>query len=310
MKKSVLIISVLSLLLLVACQPTAPQSREEAFVREFRVGNQGLSLRFVPNLPPQRLFSGEAFGALVEIENRGTYIVGGPGDKVHLAGFDPTIITGISSFGEQIPLLEGRTQYLPQGGLGSISFEGVTRLLQDRYPVTLIASACYGYETRAFANVCIDPNPYAPRVRQRVCVPQNVGLGGGQGAPIAVNRVEVLASPGITRFKIHVQNVGGGEVFRQGTQYLAKCSPYSEGIAYDEIDYVELTDVIVSGVSLKHSCKPLDRGHIRLNKGVGMAFCEFALPRGAAAYMTPVTIVLRYGYRNTIMHQMEILPTI
>lgn len=309
MKKRTLFFVLGVLFLLGACR--APETKEEAmFVPEFRVGTQGVVMRFVPNQPPPRLFSGEELNALIELENRGTYTVGGPADKVYLSGFDPTIITGISTFGEQIPVLEGRSQFVPQGGFGSVSFEGLTRLLKDRYPVTLIANACYGYETVAAANVCVDPNPFAPTVRQKVCTPRNVPLSGGQGAPVAVSLVEVQASPGTTRFKIHVQNVGGGEVFRSGTQYLAKCSPYTEGLAFDEIGYVELADVLISGVSIKHTCKPLDRGHVRLSNNQGVVFCEFSLPRAAAPYVTPLTVILRYGYRDTIMTRLEILPTI
>lgn len=310
MKWRTVVVLLLVLVFLAACRPQ-PQTRDAAqFLPEFRVGTQGLAMRFVPNLPPPRVFSGETLGVMIELENRGTYTVGGPGDKVYLSGFDPTIIAGISTFGEQIPVLEGRSQYVPQGGFGTIGFEGITRVLNNRYPVVLVANACYGYETVAAANVCIDPSPFSATVRQKVCVPQNVPLGGGQGAPVAVSLAELQPSPGTTRFKIHVQNVGGGEVFRAGTTHLAKCSPYTEGLAFDEIDYVELADVLISGVSIKHTCKPLDKGHIRLTNGQGMVFCELSVPRSAAAYVTPLTVVLRYGYRDTIVQPIEVLPTI
>jgi hypothetical protein len=288
-----------------------PATKDEAsFLQEFRRGTEGISMRFVQNLPPRRLFSGEELPAVLEIENRGTFTVGGPGDRVYLTGFDPAIITGISPAGEQIPLLEGRSQFVTQGGFDTVDFKGVTRILQDRYPVRLLATACYAYETVAAANVCIDPNPFAPAIRQKVCVPAPVSLGGGQGAPVAVQLVEVDASPGKTRFKITIQNAGGGEVFRAGGQMLGKCAPTGPGLGFDEIDYVELTDVIVSGVSIRGSCRPLDTGHIRLTNGRGLVYCEFDRPRGDAAYVTPLTVVLRYGYRQSLVHDMEILPNV
>ncbi len=266
-------------------------------------------MRFAQNLPPTRLFSGEELGLVLELENRGTYTIGGPGDRIYLSGFDPTIISGISPAGEQIPLLEGRSQFITQGGFDTVAFKAQTKLLRDRYPVRLLATACYGYETVATGNVCIDPNPYAAAIRQRVCVPQNVGLGGGQGAPLAVNLIEIDASPGKTRFKIHIANVGAGEVFRSGGQMLNKCSPYGGGLGFDEIDYVELADVIVSGTSIRGSCRPLDQGHIRITNNQGLVYCEFDRARGEAAYVTPLTVVLRYGYRTSLFHNMEILPS-
>lgn len=309
MRKAILLGMILLLTVLASCR--APiQTREQAeFAPEFRVGSQGLVMRFAQNMPPRKLFSGEELLAVIELENRGTFTIGGPGDRVYLSGFSPNIISGISPAGEQMPLLEGRTQFIQQGGFDSIAFQATTRYLEDRYPVRLLATACYAYETVAPANVCIDPDPYAPAIRQRVCFPQNVPLGAGQGAPISVSLVEVDAAPGRTRFKIHINNVGGGEVFRAGGDPLNRCGPGGE-LGFDEIEYVELADVIIDGISIRGSCRPLDRGHIRLTNGRGLVYCEYDRPRGQAAYGTPMTIVLHYGYRTGLIHDMEILPSI
>jgi len=310
MRKTMLF-GIVLLLILASCRAAAPQTKEQAagFAQEFRRGTEGLYMRFAQNLPPQRLFSGEELLVLLELENRGTFTLGGPGDRVYISGFSPNIISGISPAGEQIPLLEGRSQFITQGGFDTVKFQAATRFLEDRYPVTLLATACYAYETVAPLTVCVDPNPYAPVIRQRVCVPQNVPMGSGQGAPIAVKTVEVDASPGRMRFKIHVQNVGGGEVFRAGVQMLGKCGP-GGGLGFDEIDFVELADVIVDGISIRGSCKPLDNGHIRLTNGQGLVYCEYDRPRGEAAYVAPMTIVLHYGYRMGLFHNMEILPSV
>jgi hypothetical protein len=308
MRKAVLVCGILLLLVLASCKSAAPQERP-TFAQEFRRGNQGLFMRFAQNLPPLRLFSGEQLAMVLEVENRGTYTIGGPGDRIYVSGFSPNIISGISPAGEQLPLLEGRSQFVNQGGFDTVSFKAETRVLQDRYPVRLLATACYGYETVAPGTVCIDPLPYAPAIRQKVCVPQNVQLGGGQGAPVAVSLIETDASPGKTRFKIHISNVGGGEVFRAGAQMLNKCAP-GGGLGFDEIDYVELTDVIVDGVSIRGSCRPLDAGHVRLTNGQGLVYCEYDRPRGEAAYVAPITAVLRYGYRSGLFQDLEILPSI
>lgn len=309
MQKPLLLLSIVVLVLLASCKPTGTPS--QAFVQEFRTGSQGLSMRFAQNLPPTRLFSGEELATVLELENKGTYTIGTPGDRIYLSGFDPNIISGISPAGEQIPLLEGRTQFITQGGFDTVAFKARTLLLKDKYPVRLLATACYGYETVATAIVCIDPKPYAPVATPKVCTPQNVQLGGGQGAPIAVTLVETDASPGKTRFKIHVQNVGGGEVFRSGGQMLGKCGPVGGGLSItDEISYVELKDVIVSGVSIRGNCRPLDKGHVRLTNGQGIVYCEFTQPRGDAAYSSPLIVVLKYGYTQSLIKDVEILPSI
>lgn len=308
MRKAILIFGIILIIVLAGCRKAGTTERP-TFVEQFRKGSEGLAIRFAQNMPPQRLFSGEQLGIALEVENKGTFTVGGPGDRIYISGFDPNIISGISPAGEQIPLLEGRSQFISQGGFDTVTYKANTRILTDRYPVRLLATACYEYETIASGNVCIDPNPYSPAIMQRVCTPQNVALGGGQGAPIAVNQIEVDASPRKTRFKIHAQNVGGGEVFRSGGMMLNKCGPGGQ-LGFDEIDYVELVDVSVSGVSIRASCRPLDAGHIRLTNRQGVVYCEFDKPSGEAAYVTPITVVLRYGYRNSLFYDMEILPSV
>lgn len=297
-----------SLLLIVLLAGCAQRGKDkEAFFREYRTGTQGLSINFVQNLPPPRIYDTEEFNAMIEVFNKGAFEVGGPGDRIYISGYDPTIITGIPTTGAQIPKIEGKTQFTPEGAMDTITFKGtISRLLTDKVPVRLLTTACYGYETLASANVCIDPQPFGPTVRQKVCTAQSVATG-SQGAPIAVTNVQLEPRPGATGFKITVSNSGGGDVFRYGAQYLQKCSPYDQkGLELDEIDYVLLADVAVSGVSIKNSCKPLDNGHIRLSGGQGSIYCQLTNIRGSTAYITPITITLKYGYRNVLFKDFEI----
>ncbi len=298
-------------LILTAC---AQQGQtEEPQTQEFRYGTEGILLRFAPNLPPPVLFDTEPFHALLEIENRGTYSVGNPGDRIYLSGFDPTNIQGIDSSGIPIPPLEGRGPFIPEGGFDTLSFRGRIRSLYDKridkYDATLLATACYGYETVASANVCVDPNPFAPTSQQKICTPTSVGTG-SQGAPIGVTSVDVTAAPGRTRFAITIQNLGAGDVFRYGGQFLNNCNPYSGGLSFEDLGYIQVADVSISGTSILQTCKPLDTtGHLRLSGGLGTLYCEFTQPVGQSAYTTPLNVVLRYGYRESIIQNIQIRPT-
>lgn len=307
MKKSVLVIFLL--VLLVAC---AARKAKEAQPVDFRSGSQGLMLTFVPNLPPPKIFDREPFNAMVQVENRGTSNVGAPYDRIYLSGFDNTIITGINTYGEQIPVMEGRGPFMPQGGIDTVNFRATIQSLSgkriDKYQPTILATACYNYETIASAQVCIDPNPYSATSVQRVCTPGSVGTG-SQGAPIAVTTVNVEPSPGKTRFTIRIQNVGGGDVFRFGPQYMDSCSPYNPGLGFDEVDFLQVGEVSVSDVSIRETCKPIDNtGHIRLTNGQATLFCEYSGMREQSPYLTPLNVILRYGYRQSIARQIEIRP--
>ena len=310
MKKSVLIV-LLVLVLLFGC--AVKKTTKEQQPTFFRSGSQGLFLSFIPNLPPPKLFDRDPFNVMIQVENKGTSPVGGPGDRLYLSGFDNSIITGINTYGEQIPPMDGRGPYMPQGGLETVNFRGVIQSLTgkriDKYQPMILVTACYNYETIDSEQVCIDPNPYAPTSVQKVCTPMHVGTG-SQGAPIAVTGVDVDAAPGKTRFTITIRNVGGGDAFKMGGQYLDKCSPYNPGLGFDEVDYVQLADVSISGISIRPSCKPVDpsTGHIRLSNGGATLFCEYEEPMGQSPYLTPLNIILHYGYRQSIAKQVEIRP--
>lgn len=309
MRKRVFLAIVL-VLLVAGCAGFQGKSKTQAegLLREFRAGTQGVQLNFVNNLPPFRNFDVDPFMTVVEIFNRGAAEVGTAGDRVYLSGFDPGIISGIPTTGEQIPQIEGKNQFNLDGGFDTVSFRGtVRRLTSDRYPVKLVATACYNYETIASQNICVDPDPFSV-TKSKVCVPQTVSTG-SQGAPIAVTSVELEPRPRKTVFKINLANSGGGDVFRFGTGALQRCSPYDpQGLQFDEVDYVQLADVEVSGQSIRQGCKPLDQGHLRLTNGKGVVYCEFT-PTSGSAFVTPLTVTLRYGYRTQIFKDIEIWKT-
>ncbi len=304
MRKIILLLVLL--IFLASCQPGKEVQKGE-FQSEFRTGTSGIRLNFVANHPPQRLFDTEDFSALIEVFNEGAFEVGGPGDKIFLSGFDNRIITGIPTTGKQIPKIEGKSSVNSRGGQDLLDFTGnVQRIIPERVPQTVLATACYTYETVANGNVCIDPDPFTPTLRRKVCTPTAVGLG-SQGAPISVTNVELDARRGKTGFRITVQNAGGGDPFRFGGEFLQKCNPYDPtGLKFRDVDYIMLADVLVGGQSIRGTCRPLDQMHIRLDNGVGTAYCEL-ITSGTNAYTSPITVVLRYGYRTTIQKDIAIL---
>lgn len=305
MKKWMVIVALL--VLVAACGQTGKRVDNA----NYRTGGEGVFFTLGTNLPPARAYDDQRLDVLVELENRGATDIGGAGDRVYLSGFDPRIITGIPYNGQQIPAMAGKDQYGP-GDKAFVSFSGVpvslTLLNIDKYTPRLQVTACYTYESIGTGNVCIDPDPHNINSRDKVCEPHNVGLG-TQGGPIAINTIEVNPSPGVTRFEFVVQNVGRGQPFRSGVQYLQKCSPNDAGLAYNEVDYVEVVDVNIAGISIKNSCRPLDQGHLRLQNGGGRIFCTFDHVPGSAAYVTPVTVRLRYGYRETIERDITLIQS-
>lgn len=306
MKRGALILLVLALAVLLAGCPRTGEPREN-----WRVGSQGVFMQIVPNLPPPRIYDDQPLELVVDMENLGAWDVGGPGDRVYLSGFDPNLITGIPITGELMPVMEGITQFGP-GGLGTVSFTGIVRSLNfrnvDRLVQPLLITSCYGYETLASDTVCIDPDPFSRSSEVKSCIARTAGMGGTQAAPVSVGPVQVEPSPGRTRFQISVTNVGGGDLYRPGGQYLQRCSPYSSAkLDFSDVDRVLVADVSVAGVSILPSCRPLVNGFLRMTNGRGQMFCELSNIQGASAFTTPLTVELKYGYRDTLARQVTIL---
>jgi len=307
MKKSVFAVVALCLLL-VACQGFGG-SKTTQTPQDFRFGTEGLSMSFMPNLPPPRVFENQPLTIMLRVENRGTFSLRQGDAQIYLSGFDTRIITGIPGTGKSVPPLEGRSQYVPQGGFDVVTFDStiasLTGLRADKFDAPLVAKACYKYETQAGGQVCIDPVPFTASRTQKVCTPGVVSLG-SQGAPIAVSAIGVEANPGRTRFAITVQNVGGGDVFLQ--KDMAKCSPSSGGFSYTDIDAVELVDVSVAGTSVKQSCRPVNNNIVRLVNGQATIYCELPT-QGQQAYVSSMNVYLRYGYSQSVSTRVEIRPT-
>ena len=305
MKRGIFLI--ILILLIIGCSNTRTNEPRE----NWRTGTQGLQVTMLPNLPPARLYDDQPVEVVLDLANKGATEVGSSSDRIYLSGFDQNIITGIPTNGQIIPLIEGKTEFGP-GGVGTLSFKGTIRALGfrnvDKYTPRLLVTTCYGYETVGSDNVCVDPDPYTSARTEKVCTPSSVSMGGSQGAPVSIGPVQVEASPGRTRFTISVTNVGGGDVFKPGANYLNKCSPYAdEGLQYTDADAVQVVDVSVAGVSMRPSCKPLDNGFLRLNSGRGTIYCEFSNIQGSSAYTTPLTVTLAYGYRQSLTRDLTIL---
>jgi hypothetical protein len=312
MKKAV--IALLIIILVVGCMGTS-RNTMQAGDENYRVGTNGLTLRFLPFSPPDRIFDDEELRVRLEVFNKGATDISGDA-MIYLSGFDPSIITGIGSGGVPVPDLEGKKFYRPEGDFDTVEIIGMIRDLQSRnidvYEPLLLVTACYRYETIADPEVCIDPDPFSTNIEDKVCDWRNSPAIGTQGAPIAVNHVEVEAQPSKTRFKIFVSNVGGGTVLRSGGDTLDRCNPYdTTKLDYDDIDYVHVDQVMLGDSDVTSTCRPLEDGELRLRtSGSGFMICEVDTEGGAgAAYTTPLVVSLSYNYRDTISKQIKIIQT-
>ncbi|MBI5066494.1 hypothetical protein HZA97_09780 [Candidatus Woesearchaeota archaeon] len=304
MRKIILLL--LFLAIFISCTTTGPGEPTS-----FRTGSQGVYINFVTNQPPLKIYDDESRASvLIEVQNLGAYSVGKQLDKIYLSGFDHNIVQPLDGAfnGKQIPNLEGKTAYTPTtSSRDFVEFVlSINPLSVSKYPFKTLATACYGYQTIAETIVCIDPNPFTRGVEKKACIPASVGLG-TQGGPIAVGNVNVDARKGKTVFTIRVSNVGGGDVFRRDA--MPQCSPYAQKeLDFNELDFVEVTDVIVGVESIKPTCKGLiNNNFLRLQGGSASFNCEVNTMNAGSEQVRPLIVKLDYAYRTTAFRDVEIV---
>lgn len=306
MKKVVLILTLM--LFVIACQQQPQGQQGGQFYEKFRTGAEGLTISFVSDQPPSKIFDTDEAFFVLNVENKGAKDVGYPGDRIYLSGFDPRILTGIPFTGSSIEKIEGKTSTSLVGGRGVAEFKAIlSKLPTESYETPIVATACYSYETIAEANICLDSDPrsYAQR---KVCTPTGLSLG-TQGAPVAVSSVDVSAVKGSATLKFKVRNAGIGDVFRFGGEYLTKCSPYVGLDRFNDLDRVQIFDVRVGAVSITPSCQ-LSDGNVRLINNEGIFTCKVDTRQfPATGAVTTLSVDLRYGYRNTLSRRLEVLRT-
>lgn len=309
----------LFLILLIMISGCKGKKDTQKALEEIRTGTQGLTITFLANNPPPTIHaeqdSGNDFDVILELRNKGAFPqpedrMPAPPGWLYISGYDPNVII----FGSPVqPFsgkpLDGKSTINPNGGVDLITFKGRVsygNLNVDRYEPTLLATACYGYRTVAEPSVCIDPDPYSTVSQKKVCQVQDISLT-SQGAPVTVTKIAEEAFAKKTQFRITMKNIGGGDVIKDDK--LDKCGPTGDKIGREDVDKVFIMGVRV-GVNVLNCGPFLDgdagilrpNGYVRLINGEGSVICEMydsQYGESKTAYTTPMTITLRYGYRNT-----------
>ncbi len=282
----------LILLFLVAC------AGEAEITEDAHVGSSGVKAEYIR--PTEFVLPGERVGFLIEVSNDGTSESSGAytiaSDPLVLQLQDPT--TGRFK-------LKGRTTFTPIGEKKVLSFKGRVSELAKREQTAEASvrfNMCYDYQTDATVSVCVDTRPEVDD--EKVCVPGPVSAGGGQGAPVGVELVEMKLLPGdiegvfVPRFTISVANLDQGVVLAQGIRNPCQ----GKGTLKEDFGRVGVRATL-SNVPLQ--CKPF-----KFNAGApGLNNVVCTLPEGVPdqpAYLAHLTTTLTYGYFDTIVQSITV----
>jgi len=300
-------LAILILLILVSgCRlitPRRPEPSEPEKI-EYRVGTKALEMSFLKNFPPDQIKAGREFQVLVEIKNQGAYDI----DNLILS------LTGlleqttkIIEEPEPIETLPGKSINFPEGSKEIISFKirNEKRLPVDRHTELIKIDACYPYKTIASADICINPTNQMVIPQTPKTCPQNqqIGLTGGQGAPIAVTRIEQTTTPTVIEqgiyeleLKFHISNLGTGTVFQE------------EGCKKGGI--LEIEDISFHNYKLGSEIDcgfELGNQTLALEQRDNVLTCTANIYSAMGTFTTPSTITLNYWYKDGIEKTIEIL---
>lgn len=302
------------------------------------IGTDGLLAEFAKTAPPPRVFESSNFPILLRIRNNGAYSIDNNPNKPALIGgflalsrekdYVPTLkleensrTYSIGDDGNKARFfVDGKTTINPRGDEIIMSYTATTGKLDpqsETKPSTVTATLCYPYQTVLSATVCIDPDVAGVRPGKKVCNVKDISFNNGQGAPIAVTKIESQMIPAEDEIKpqflIFVENRGKGNPvnlvgyfdacgsrsdYEKDSWNVATVKVYKSGTEADPASQLVCTP------SLKNSQGAIDEttGFLRFRDNKDFVRCTFknGEPKSSEAFESPLKIVIDYGYVQSI----------
>lgn len=182
---------------------------------ECRVGTQGVSATFSPDTWRQAFDQEIEHPLVIDINNRGAYTA--------------DMIISLQTARDYIAVTPTNKELSIEGKERWNECRGTQERVQftiEPYRIPIVfqeietdmaISACYRYHNEASAVICVDPEIGATTAVGKNCRMADKRIGGGQGSPLSVVRVEApVVRPGdgahTVDLRIYVRNHGDGEI--------------------------------------------------------------------------------------------------
>lgn len=222
------ILSFILLIYLAGCSAVPTTSSKQKKEIDVYAGFEGLSVAFAKNAPPLQIFEDIDFPIMLRISNRGAYTItdkqgllqiSAPTDLVKNLKLERDSKASPSAKdNEALFEIEGKSLINAKGEEIIVIFTakaGKLQSSQTEQKVNIHAYLCYPYNTTLSATVCIDPDYAGLRAEKKVCTVKDVIYPAGQGAPIAITKIEEQIVPDKDdqnkvkpRFIIYLENKG------------------------------------------------------------------------------------------------------
>ena len=293
-------ILVAALLLLTACTPEKSEGPELA---TFIGGTQGLTMEF-SQLRTEVFDSGnDPFDVVVRLENKGEWTVLKDRAKVRLSGINP------SEFGkpteafalspaDDLPAVtqESRSSPIDVEFRELNYLARVTGAALPAFP--LVATACYGYGTRAVTKLCVRRNILTPEAGG-VCTVEEPKSVANSGAPVHIeNFREQSRAKDRVAFIFDVKHIGSGRPFELGSQCVSTQVDYKIKVRVDtRLNGLSCTGLTTTGA--------VAEGTVTLVDGSKTVSCSQSIT-SPGDYEQPVDLTLEYDYEDTASAQLTV----
>lgn len=212
-------------------------------------------------------------------------------------------------------LLNGKSNDYPIGDRLYLDFSYKVNKLQGQREspeTTIIYTLCNPYLTTFSKEACIDADPFNADQRKKVCVSQDMVYSQGQGAPVAVTKVEPIMSKSgqIVRptFRIFMKNEGKGSVLDYDLKTRTPIYSLCQAANMNTLDWNKVhVSAELSGKALE--CTP-ETVYLRIDEDT-YTVCKVQdkdlefVP--SSNYKANLNVWLSYIYVQTAAHHVEII---
>ena len=291
MKKAVIILVIAAIVMLAGCQGQQKDTTEKS---PYVGGSQGMLATFEPFGVKENgiasIFNDETFPVEITLKNKGEEDIGAGAVKIVLKGISPSDYEGLEFEKNNANLLDKVSEFNPQGGEETVDFgdaKYVISLSGSYYDATIFASYQYPYKTHvAVPKVCFNTD----LKDTSVCVLEEQKNVFSSGAPIqAKTAKETRAGANLIAIELDVENVGGGQVTKQGEEFDTR---------YDQISFA-LDETSEPG---KWECRlGGEENGRRLIDGKGTIRCKLKEPMAEGTMFTKeLDMTISYDYKGLI----------
>ena len=318
MKKIIFLSLALLSLVLLGCGYISTGSGSKSQYVDVRVGIYGLVAEFAKNAPPQTVFEDGKFAVVLRIRNAGAYDIK---NGLITFGLEKDYVPQIALQDNPAAIsdetlnfdIRGKSLIDQRGEENVISLQATAGKLDpqsESKQSTLTATFCYPYKTIASATVCIDPDIANIRPVKKVCQVNDINLNRGQGAPIAVRKIETRIVPDVEKVKpqflIYLENTGQG-IAVNPKGYTIPCQK-SEFNGEDlwNVAYLKVYSSESKGENQLLCTPSLENdettGILRFRDKKDFIRCTYkdGISANSDTYTSPIRIEIEYGYVQTI----------